>query len=160
MNSKEEYVPENYQTLNMVASYKDTERAIEFYKKAFNAVELSRFPNPKGKGIMHAELKIGESAIMMGDESPERKCFSAESLKGSPISFYLYTKDADALFDQAIKAGGRSAMPMADMFWGDRCGTVVDPFGYSWTIATHVENLSHEEIRKRGEQFLAAMPLV
>ena len=119
--------------------------AIEFYKKAFNAVELSRLPGPDGK-CMHAMLRIGDSALMLNDEFPEWGGFGPKSLKGSPVTIHLYVQDADAAFAQAVAAGAKVTMPIADMFWGDRYGMLEDPFGHKWSIATHKRDLSHQEI--------------
>ena len=105
---------------------------------------------------MHATIKIGDSVLMMGDERPGQSCKSAESLGASPVSFYIYVPNVDAAFKQAIAAGATETMPVADMFWGDRCGTLKDPFGYSWMIATHNCDLTEEEIREGAEAFFAA----
>ncbi len=130
---------------------------MDFYKKAFGAKVLDVFPSPLGRGIMRATIQIGDSIVMMGDESPGMSCKSAETLGGSPISFFIYVPNADAAFKQAVAAGCTTAMPVADMFWGDRAGTVQDPFGYSWMIATHTQDLTQEQIRKGGEAFFAQM---
>ena len=106
---------------------------------------------------MHATIQIGNSIFMMGDEMPGGGCKSAETLGESPISLYIYTEDADAMFKQAVGAGATVVMPIGDMFWGDRAGTVKDPFGYSWMIATHKRDLSQDEMRKGAEAFFAQM---
>ena len=121
--------------------------AIDFYKKAFNAVELSRLPGPNGK-LMHAMLMIGDSALMLNDEFPEWGGFGPKSLKGSSVTMHLYVNDADAAFAQAIAAGAKVTMPIADMFWGDRYGMLEDPFGHKWSIATHQRDLTHQEIQE------------
>ena len=148
-------IPDGYRTLTPSFTFKDSKKAIEFYKAAFNAKVLDLFPNPSGPGIMHATIQIGDSIIMMGDESPQ--CQSAETLGSSPISLYLYVPNADAAFAQAVAAGGTVTMPVADMFWGDRAGNIKDPFGYSWMIATHTQDLTPEQIRKGAEAFFAQM---
>jgi uncharacterized glyoxalase superfamily protein PhnB len=152
-------IPEGFHTLTPSFTFKDSQRAIEFYKKAFNAEVLDLFPNLNGQGIMHATLKVGNSMMMMGDEMPnaENCGKSAETLGNSPITLYLYVEDADSAFEQAVAAGGTTTMPVADMFWGDRAGVIKDPFGYSWMIATHKKDLTKEEIRKNAEAFFAQM---
>lgn len=119
--------------------------AIEFYKKAFNAVELSRLPGPQGT-VMHAMLRIGDSALMLNDENAEWGAFGPKSLKGSSVTIHLYVKDADAAFAQAVAAGAKVSLPIADMFWGDRYGIVEDPFGHKWSIATHQRDVSRQEM--------------
>lgn len=152
-------IPDGYHSITPSFTFKDSQKAIDFYKKAFNAEVLNIFPNLHGKGIMHATLKIGNSIIMMGDEMPDNEnCQkSAETLGHSPISFYLYVHDADEAFNQAIAAGGKVAMPIMDMFWGDRAGSLKDPFGYSWMIATHQKELTVEQMKKGAEDFFASM---
>lgn len=150
-------VPEGFHTVTPVFVFKDSRKAIDFYKKAFGATEHNVMPCPDGQGIMHAEVKVGDSTIMVGDENPERECRSAESLGGSPISLYLYVKDVDTAFRRALAAGGVSKMPVQDMFWGDRVGSIKDPFGYSWSLATHVADLSPEEIARGAEAAFAGM---
>ena len=148
-------IPNGYHTLTPSLTLKDSKKALDFYQKAFNAEVLDLFPNPVGTGIMHATMKIGNSIVMMGDEN--HGCKSAETLGTSPISLYIYVPNADAAFKQAVAAGASVVMPVADMFWGDRAGSLKDPFGYSWMIATHVKDLSREEVRKGGEAFFAQM---
>ncbi len=140
-------------------TFKDSKKAIEFYKKAFGAKALDIFPSLIGPGIMHATIQIGNSIMMMGDERPgaENCPKSAETLGSSPISLYLYVPNADAAFKQAVEAGGTETMPVADQFWGDRAGSIKDPFGYSWMIATHKQDLTQEQIRKGAEIFFAQM---
>ncbi len=150
-------IPEGYHSVTPSFTFKDSQKAIEFYKKAFGAKVLDMMKNPGGRGIMHATIQIGSSIVMMGDEMPGMSCKSAETLGGSPISFYIYVADADAAFKQALAAGAVAAMPMGDMFWGDRAGSVNDPFGYSWMLATHKQDLSQDQIRKGAEAFFAQM---
>lgn len=148
-------VPEGYRAITPSLTFKDSQKAIEFYKKAFGAKVLDFFPNLNGHGIMHATMQIGDSIVMMGDENPG--CKSAETLGGSPVSLCVYVSNADTVFKQAVAAGGTVVMPVADMFWGDRAGNIKDPYGYSWMIATHTRDLTNDEIRKGAEAFFAQM---
>ncbi len=150
-------IPKGFHSITPALVCKDSRKAIEFYKKAFGATEQFVMPCPDGKGVMHAELNIGDSKIMLGDENLERGCKSAETLGGSPMSIYLYVQDVDAVFKRAVAAGGTSKMPVQDMFWGDRVGTLQDPFGYSWTLATHTADLSPEEIARGAEAAFASV---
>lgn len=122
--------------------------ALDFYKKAFGAVELLRMAHPTGK-IGHAEIKIGDSIIMMADEFPEHDIRSPESFGGSPVSLLLYVEDVDTAFPQAIAAGGTVVKPIADQFYGDRSGMFKDPFGHTWSISTHKEDLTPEQVQQR-----------
>jgi PhnB protein len=119
--------------------------AIEFYKKAFGATEMMRLPGPNGR-LMHAGVRIGDSIVMLVDENREWGALGPLALKGSPVTIHLQVADADALFDRAVKAGATVVMPIDDAFWGDRYGLLKDPFGHSWSIATHVRDLSPEQI--------------
>ena len=152
-------IPDGYHTVTPSFTFKDSQKAIEFYKKAFGANVLDLFPNPSGRGIMYATIRIGDSIVMLGDEMPgaENCLKSAETLGSSPISLYVYAPDVDAMFKQAVAAGGTATMPVADMFWGDRAGNLRDPFGYSWMIATHKKDLTKEQIGKGAEDFFAQM---
>ena len=152
-------IPSGYHSVTPSFTFKDSKKAIEFYTKAFGAKVLDLFPGPSGQGIMHATLQIGDSIVMMGDENPaaENCAKSAETLGSSPISLYLYVPNVDAAFSQAVAAGAAATMPVADMFWGDRVGQIKDPFGYLWTIATHKQDLTNDEIRKGAEAFFAQM---
>ncbi len=125
--------------------------AIDFYKKAFGAVELSRMPGPDGK-IMHASFRIGDSVIMLNEENPNWGTFGPESLKGSPVTIHLYVEDVDRVFDQAVRAGAKATMPVADMFWGDRYGKLEDPFGHQWSLGTHIRDASPEEMQEAMKQ--------
>lgn len=125
--------------------------AIEFYRKAFDAVELTRLAGSNGK-LMHARIRIGDSVVMLNDEFPEWDSFGPKSLKGSPVTIHLYVEDADALFAQAVGAGAKVTMPLADMFWGDRYGVLEGPFGHRWSIGTHVRDVSEEESQAAMEQ--------
>ena len=121
--------------------------AIEFYKKACGAREEARLPGPGGK-LMHAMIRIGDSAVMLVDEMPEHGALGPKSLKGSPVTIHLYVENADATVERAVKAGAKVTMPVADMFWGDRYGQLEDPFGHHWSIGTHVRDVSMEEMQK------------
>ena len=149
-------VPEGYASVTPYLIARDADRAIEFYKAAFGATELTRMVAPGGK-IGHAELQIGDSKIMLGDEWEEAGFRSPLSLGGSPVSVHLYVADADATVQAAVDAGATLREAVSDMFYGDRMGTIVDPFGHVWHVATHVEDLSEEEIQRRGEAFMAQM---
>jgi uncharacterized glyoxalase superfamily protein PhnB len=121
--------------------------AIEFYVKAFNAVELTRLPGPQGK-LMHAVIRIGDSALMLVDENPQWGLLGPKALKGSPVAIHLFVEDVDAAVAQAVAAGAKITMPIAEMFWGDRYGQLVDPFGHRWSVATHTRDLSREEMQQ------------
>ncbi len=155
MTTKIKPIPEGFHTVTPHLILKNAKRAIEFYKSAFDAKVLGLFPSPDSKGTMHAQIRIGDSILMMGDEAPDRGCRSAETLGTSPISLYLYMPNVDAAFKQAVAAGATVTMPVADAFWGDRCGTLNDPFGYSWTIATHIRDLTPDEIQEGAQAFFA-----
>ena len=148
-------IPEGYHTVTPTFTFKDSRKAIEFYKKALGAVETFVMPGPGGKGVMHAAIKIGNSNIMMGDENREMPCRSAETLGGSPIAFYLYVENADLAFKKAVSSGASEQTPLQDSFWGDRIGTVKDPFGYLWTFATHTKDLTPEQIKKGAEEAMS-----
>jgi PhnB protein len=141
-------IPEGYYSLTPYLVVTGAAAAIEFYKKAFGAEELMRMPGPGGR-IMHAELKIGNSILMLSDENPERGYLSPKSRGGSTASVMLYTGDVDAVFNKAVAAGARADTPPTDMFWGDRMGNLTDPFGHTWAIATHKEDVSPEEMERR-----------
>jgi uncharacterized glyoxalase superfamily protein PhnB len=150
-------IPEGFHSVTPMFLFKDARKAIEFYKRAFGAQELFVMPGPGGKGVMHAEMRIGDSILMMGEENPRQSCKSAESLGGSPVSFYIYVENVDEAFRVAVAAGAESLMPVQEMFWGDRMGTVRDPFGYSWSLATRTRDLTPEEIRKGAQAASARM---
>ena len=145
-------IPDGYHSATPYLIVKGAADAIEFYKRAFGAVELFRMANPDGR-IGHAEVRIGDSVIMLADEHPDMGYRSPRSLGGSAVSIMLYLEDVDAVFARALAAGARAQRPVADQFYGDRSGNLEDPFGHVWTIATHVEDVSPEEIERR----LAAM---
>lgn len=155
MTTNAKPIPEGFHTVTPSLTLKDSRKAVEFYAKAFGAKVLGIFPSPDGRSTMHATIRIGDSIVMMRDEMPNQGCQSAETLGTSPVSLYVYLPKVDAAFQQAVAAGATVAMPVADMFWGDRCGTVKDPFGYSWTIATHLHDLAPEEVQKGAQAFFA-----
>ena len=121
--------------------------AIEFYKKAFNAVEISRLAGEDGK-LMHGEIRIGDSVVMLVYESPEWGMVGPKSLKGSPVTLHLYVDDVDAAVEQAMQAGAKITVPVEDMFWGDRYGKLEDPFGHQWSVATHLRDISPDELKQ------------
>jgi len=143
-------IPEGYRSITPHLVIKGAAKAIEFYKRAFGAEEHSRMPMPGPDGQMrlgHAELQIGDSRLFLADEFPEQGSTGPNG--SSPVSFHLYVTDADAVFDQAVAAGAKVSMPLANMFWGDRFGKLVDPFGHHWSIATHLEDPTPEEMKER-----------
>ena len=140
-------VPEGMHTVTPHLVCADAAKAIAFYQQAFNATEMMRIPGPGGK-LIHACVRIGDSLVMLVDENPQWGCLGPLALKGSPITIHLQVEDVDAVFDQAVRAGAKITMPVADMFWGDRYGRVEDPFGHHWAIATHIRDVSPEEIRQ------------
>ena len=150
-------IPDGYHSVTPALTIKGASEAIEFYKKAFDAKELNRFLGPDGKSIMHAEIKIGDSSVMLCDEMPQMGCLSPKSTGGPSGSIYLYVQNSDDIFSKAVSAGAKPRMPMMDGFWGDRIGSIEDPFGHVWTIATRKIEMSMEEIKKAGEEFMKQM---
>ena len=150
-------IPDGYHSVTPTLTVRGAASAIEFYKKAFGAQEMMRFLGPDGKSIMHAEIKIGDSKIMLGEENPSMKCLSPQSTGAASSGIYLYVENADAMFGKAVSAGAKTTMPMADMFWGDRCGGIEDPFGHKWMIATHKKDMTPEEMHKAGLEFMESM---
>jgi PhnB protein len=155
--AKPKPMPDGYHTTTPHLTVNGAEKAIEFYKNAFGAHEIMRMPGPGGKGLMHAEIKIGDSIIMLADEHPRMGERSPQSLGGCTGSIYLYVENVDSVCAKALAAGATARGPVSDMFWGDRVGRVADPFGQEWSIATHTEDLSNEEIGKRAQAFMAKM---
>jgi PhnB protein len=147
------YVPEGYHSVTPYLIIKDAASAIDFYKKAFGAIELMRFPGPGGK-VMHAEIKIGDSPVMLADEFPEMDALSPQTIGGTPVGLAVYTKDVDALAKQAEAAGAKVLRPLADQFYGDRSCTLLDPFGHQWTLATHKEDVPPAEMKRRFEDMM------
>jgi len=150
-------IPEGYHAITTCLTVKEADRAIDFYKKAFGAEEVMRVNGPDGHSVMHAELKIGDSRCFIADEIEEMGNRSPDSLGGSSSGIYLYVRDADAVFKKAVDAGAVVKEPLTDMFWGDRCGTVQDPSGYFWTIATHKEDVSPEDMKDRHDKWMEEM---
>jgi len=148
-------IPQGYHTATPYLIVKGAAAALEYYKKAFGARETMRFAGPDGK-IGHAEIKIGDSPIMLADEHPDMGYRGPQALGGSPVSILLYVEDVDRWFERAIAAGGKVTRPVADQFYGDRTGTLVDPFGHVWSISTHVEDVSEEEMHRRAKAKMGA----
>jgi PhnB protein len=149
------HIPEGYHTATPYLIVKGAAQAIEFYKQAFGAVELFRFPVPDGR-LGHAEIKVGDSPIMLADEAPDMGYRGPQALGGTPVSVLLYVKDVDAQYQKAVAAGATVRKPVQDQFYGDRSGTLEDPFGHVWTLATHKEDVSPEEMQRRLEAFVKA----
>jgi PhnB protein len=143
-------VPDGYHTITPSLMMENAAQTIEWYKKALGAEEMSRFTGPDGK-IMHADLKIGNSRLMIGEVMNGQK--GPKAIGGSPASLWMYVENSDAVFNKAVSAGGKVHMPMADQFWGDRAGAFTDPAGYVWWIATHTEDVSKDEMRRRADEF-------
>jgi PhnB protein len=141
-------IPDGYHTITPYLIVDNASSAIDFYKKAFGAEELARHQGHGGK-IMHAEIQIGTSRLMLADEFPQMGATSPKSLGGTPTGICLYLRDVDKVFNAAVAAGAKVERPVANQFYGDRSGTVVDPFGHKWTISTHVEDVSNEELERR-----------
>ena len=140
-------IPEGYRSVNVILTVDDAARAIDFYKKAFGAEEISRLP--MGDKIGHAELQIGDTRIMLNDEFPENGNLGPKSRGGTSVGLIIYADDVDSAFKKAIDAGGTQTMPVENQFWGDRMGGLTDPFGHKWSIATHVEEVAPEEYESR-----------
>ena len=149
-------VPEGQHTITPHLVVKGAIQAIEFYKQAFGAEEIRRVPGRDGKSLIHAELKIGDSRLFLVDEFPEMGCQGPRSYGGSSVTIHLFADDVDSLFKTALAAGAEERMPVADMFWGDRYGRLVDPFGHEWSVATHKEDLTPEELNKRAQAAFCA----
>ncbi|SRR5690606_3195215 len=151
---KVNYIPKGFHSVTPGLAIRDAAKAIDFYKKAFGAKEKFRMSGPDGK-IMHADIMIGNSHIMLGEEDAQMNHLSPLSLNGSPVGLYIYVRNADKVFDQAVKAGASVTMPMTDQFWGDRAGMIADPFGHKWWIATRKRNPTRKEIAKAVEEMSA-----
>jgi len=149
-------IPEGYHTLTPYLAVENAAEAIEFYKRAFGAKEAFRMPGPGGT-IGHAELEIGDSRVMLSDPFPQSSVRPPKEVGGTSGSVFMYVEDVDAVVKRAVDAGATVTMEVDDQFWGDRFGTISDPFGHVWSIATHIEDLSAEEIAERGEKAMAAM---
>ncbi len=144
-------IPEGMHTVTPHLVCADAAKAIEFYKQAFNATEMMQLPGLDGK-LMHACVQIGNSMVMLVDENPQWERLGPLALKGSPVTIHLQVEDVDAVFAQAVKAGAKVTMPVENMFWGDRYGRIEDPFGHQWSIATHVRDVSPDEIQRASEK--------
>ena len=148
-------IPKMFRTVTPHLTIEGASNAIKFYKKAFGAKELSRMKTPDGKHLMHAMIKIGNSVVMLNDAFPEWGSKGPQALGGSAVAVHLYVDDADKVFKKALKAGATVVMPIADMFWGDRYGIVLDPFGHRWSIATHKKDLSPAQMAKAAKAAMA-----
>jgi len=157
MSEDTKIIPEGYHSINSYLVVRNAAKAIDFYKKAFSAEERFRMHGPDGRTIMHADLKIGDSIFMLTEESTEMKALSPESIGGSPVSLYVYVKDVDAVFNQAVSEGATVLYPVRDQFYGDRSGYLKDPFGHLWSLATHKKDLSLDEIKNAGEEYFEEM---
>lgn len=149
-------IPEGFHSITPYLMIKGAAAALDFYKKVFGAVELSRMIDPNGNRVGHAEIKIGDSPIMLADEYPEMNHVGPATLGGTPVGILLYVADCDAVFERAVAAGAKPIKPLQDQFYGDRSGTVLDPFGHMWTISTHKEDISPEEMERRAQAFMKA----
>jgi len=149
-------IPEGFHTVTPSLVVSNAKEAIEFYKKAFDAKEIYKFPTPDGK-ILHAMIQIGDSFVLMSDEFSIMGMKSPTTLGGTAVTLHLYVKDADKIFKQAVDAGAVITMPIMDVFWGDRFGTVMDPYGHSWAIATHKIDMTPEGLRKAGKEYFASL---
>lgn len=156
MSDAVHFQPEGYHTLTPYFAVDNAAEAIEFYRQAFGAEERMRMPGPNGS-VVHAELQIGDSVLMMGDENPDQGAPSPKTLGGSPAGVMIYVEDVDATFERAVAAGAEVEAPPMDMFWGDRFGKLVDPFGHKWSLATHIEAVDKEEMAVRAAAFAAEM---
>jgi uncharacterized glyoxalase superfamily protein PhnB len=144
-------IPEGMHTVTPHLVCAGAAEAIEFYKRAFNAEEVTRLSGPDGK-LVHAMIRIGDSAIMLAEECAEFQSFGPKSLKGSPVTLHLYVEDVDTFVERAVKVGAKIIIPTADMFWGDRYGQLEDPFGHHWSVATHIRDVTQEELEKGAKE--------
>jgi PhnB protein len=149
-------IPKGHHSVTPSIMVAGAARAIDFYKKALGAEEVSRFPGPDGS-IMHAEIRIGDSPIMLGDEMPEQGAKGPKAYGGTPVSLFVYLDNVDAAWKRAIDAGGKQIMPLTDQFWGDRAGCFEDPFGHRWWLAQHIKDMTPEELRQAADQFFSQM---
>jgi uncharacterized glyoxalase superfamily protein PhnB len=150
-------IPDRDTSVPPYLSVRNADEAIAFYNRAFGAEEVVRMPGPDGKGVMHGEVRIGNSMVMISDEMPMADCKSPQSLGGTSVNLFLYVQDVDAMYQRALAAGAKATMPPTDMFWGDRYAKVMDPYGHSWGIATHKLDVTPEEIEKGQKEFMARM---
>jgi uncharacterized glyoxalase superfamily protein PhnB len=149
-------VPKGYEAVVPHLVVRGAAKALEFYKQAFGAVEVTRSPMPDGR-LMHSEIRINNTPVMVNDEFPEFGAMSPQALNGSPVTLHVFVPDVDKAFAQAVAAGAKATMPVMDMFWGDRYGKLEDPFGHHWSLATRKEDLTHEEKQKRGDEAMKMM---
>ncbi len=156
MAGKVKAVPEGSHTITAHLVVRDADKAIEFYKKAFGAQTVGVHHSPDGK-VMHADLKIGDSHVMLADEFPQMGSKAPQSLGGSPVVLNIYVEDVDALFNRAVGAGATVTMPLANQFWGDRYGQIVDPFGHRWALGSHIEDVAPDELERRSKAAFAEM---
>jgi uncharacterized glyoxalase superfamily protein PhnB len=157
MAKKAQPIPKGYHTVTPSIVVAGAAKAIEFYKQAFGAQEVSRFPGPDGKTIMHAEIRVGDSNIMLGDEMPEHGARGPKAIGGTPVSFFIYGDNVDAAWKRAVDAGAKEIMPLADQFWGDRTGCLEDPFGHHWWLAQRVQDMTPEELQQAADNFFSQM---
>ena len=148
-------IPPGYSSVTPYLIVRGAAKAIDFYKRAFGARERMRLMKPDGTTLAHAELRIGDSLFMLGEEDPAMGARSAQTIGGSPVNFYLYVPNVDAAIQRTLTAGAKAVMPVTDMFWGDRIGGVEDPYGQKWTLATHKADVAPREMRKRAQAFYA-----
>jgi len=148
-------IPKGMHTVTPHLVCNGASKAIEFYKKAFGAVEMFRMPTPDSKKLLHAEIRVGDSVVMLVDEFPEWEKLGPTALKGSPITLLLYVEDVDSFVNRAVKAGAKVTMPVADMFWGDRYGTLEDPFGHKWSVATHIHDVTPEGMKRAAKEMFS-----
>lgn len=150
-------IPQGMHTITPNLVLRDCAAAIDFYGRALGAEEVMRMPAPDGRSIWHAELRIGDSVFFLSDEMPGTSARAPTGQEQAPVTMWLYVEDCDAAFRRATREGAQETMQPADMFWGDRCAAVRDPFGYEWSFATHVKDMTQEEMRRAGEAFARSM---
>jgi uncharacterized glyoxalase superfamily protein PhnB len=157
MAKQAQAIPRGYHTVTPSLVVAGAAKALDFYKQAFGAEEISRFPGPDGS-LMHAEFRIGDSVIMMGDEMPDQGGGRGpKAIGGTPVSFFIYTEGVDTAWKRAVDAGAKTVMPLADQFWGDRTGCLEDPFGHRWWLAQHIKDMTPEEMQRAAESFFSQM---
>lgn len=157
MKTNVKYIPQDFHAVTPYLTVKGAQQALDFYKRAFGARERVKMPGPDGK-VVHAELQIADSIIMLGEECPEHGNVSAQTLEGSPVGLALYVENVDEAFKRAISAGASVKEPVDNKFWGDRSGSLTDPFGHKWMLLTHIEDVSPEEMKKRMAEAFSAAP--
>ena len=154
MAKKAQPIPKGYHSVTPNLVVANAAKAIDFYKKAFGAEEIMRFPGPDGK-IMHAELRIGDSIIMLVDEMPDHNSKGPKAIGGTSVGFFIYGDNVDTAWKRALDAGAKAVVPLADQFWGDRSGSIEDPYGHRWWLAQHIQDLTPEELQKAAEEFFS-----